>query len=254
VTVVTDERGIATATLRADSGVPFQIATIRATDVTTGAFRLSTFFIRQPTVAGAEFTTVPTEWVSTGTYKNECPGGVVDFLIFGGTPPYTIRSSNPSIGSVTPTVTNVENPSRFSVQFNASTACTGYNILYTVTDANGLTTVPKLTVIAGTVDRPAPAPTLLVTPTSLTLQCNQTGQALATVLNATTTTPVITASLGTAVGSTTALVVTVNTDGLITVSRGTGTVAASLSSPALITIGSGSAPHQTLSVFTQPSC
>lgn len=252
ITVTSDERGVASTPLLADTSVPFQVATIRATDVASGAFRTSTFFIRQPTVAGAEFTTVPTQWTVSGTYKTECPGGVVDYLIFGGTPPYTIRSSVPGFANIFPSVTNVENPSRFTVTFGASTCAADSSVVFTVTDATGLTTLPTLTVKPGTEDRPAPPPTMTLSPTTLTVGCGQQGQSLATVLTTASTTPVVTASLGTAVNPSNALLVTVAASGgLITVTRNNGTVA---SSPAVITVGSGVTAPQTLSVVTPLTC
>ncbi|MEP7156282.1 MAG: hypothetical protein ABI905_10955, partial [Betaproteobacteria bacterium] len=114
ITVRSDETGKAVAIIRADTGALPQIATIRITDVLTGAFRTATFIIKQPSIGTGQFTTVPPEWKISGAFVNECPGGDVDFLIFGGTPPYAIRSSAIQFATPSPTLTAVENPSKFT--------------------------------------------------------------------------------------------------------------------------------------------
>lgn len=259
VTVTSDESGRATTVLRADTGASPQIATIRTTDLSTGAFRTATFLIKQSTLGGGEFVTVPPEWKVAGTFKNECPGGAVDYLIFGGTPPYSVRSSNPQGAGVSPALTSTENPSRFSVFF-AAAACgtTGYQVLFTVTDATGLSIRPILTVTPGTEDRPTPPPAIILSPTSVSLACGQSAQVLVTITNPGTTAPTITTSVGTPLSSTTALGVSISTSGVITLVRGSGSVGtgATPATPviAAVTVGAGSATPQTIAVSTQTTC
>lgn len=251
VTVTSDNQGKAIAILRADPG-SFQNAIIRATDVTTGAFRTASFFIRQATVAGSEYATVPAAYQSTGIFKGECLGGGVDYLIFGGQPPYTIRSTSSGV-LLDPTITNSENPNRFSVFFPAGPCGTdGYDVIFTVTDTRAQTIEAKLMVRPGTEDRPivAPAPTLQLSTTSLTLGCNQQAQVQATVLNPGSTNPTISVSVGAVVGPATALTATA-VNGVITITRSSGTVGAS---PAPITVSAGSLGSIAIGVTTPLSC
>ena len=258
ITVKSDESGKAAVVIRADVGASPQIATIRVTDVLTGAFRTTTFFIKQPSIGSGQFVTVPPEWKVAGTFTSECPGGDVDYLIFGGTPPYSIRTSSVFLGSVSPSLTPNENPSRFTAHFSAA-ACntTGYQVVFTVTDATGLSIQALLTITPGAGTRPAPSPSLTVSPSSLTLQCGQSAQVLATVMNAGTGTSTITASVATPVNPSDALVASV-TGNVITITRGFGTPPAGGKtvgvSPATVNVGAGSAPPQTISITTPLSC
>jgi hypothetical protein len=277
VTVTSDESGRATTVLRADTGASPQIATIRATDIATGAFRTATFFIKQSNVSGGEFVTIPPEWKVTGTYKAMCPGGIVDYLIFGGTPPYTIRSSAPFTTSADPAQTLVENPSRFRVTFQAigispsgsptppACSATGYQVIFTVTDATGLSIQPTLTVTPGTSDFPAPAPVITLSPSTLILACGQSAQVLVTITNPGATVPTITTSISTTMSATDALSVSAPANGVISISRQIGTllipktVGSPPSAPATtviasVIVGAGSATPQTIGITTPYSC
>jgi hypothetical protein len=251
ITVTSDETGRASTVLRADTGAAPQIATIRATDIATGAFRTATFFIKQSTVGGGEFVTVPPEWKVSGTYKGTCPGGIVDYLIFGGTPPYAIRSSAPLVADASPAFTAEENPSRFTVTF-AETPCgaSGYQVIFTVTDASGLSIQSILTNTPGPDDPPVLPPVITLSPSDISLGCGESAQVLATITNPGAVAPTVTASVGTSRSSTTALVVSV-TNNVITVTRGNGIVG---SSPATITVGAGSATPQPITVTTPATC
>ena len=258
VTVISDESGRATTVLRADNGASPQIATIRATDITSGAFRTATFFIKQSTVGSGEFVTIPPEWTVTGSFAANCPSGSVDFLIFGGTPPYDIRSSAPAIANVFPPRTAIENPSRFTVSFPppfSPSTCGTVN--FTVTDATGLSIQAILTISPGTGNRPTPVITL--SPDTVDLACGQSAQVFVSIADPGTPAPTVTTSIGTGLSVTTALTATVATNGsTITLSRGAGTVGsgASGSTPvtATVTVGAGSATPKLISVKTQTTC
>ena len=276
-TVTSDESGRATIILRANTGASPQIATIRATDVASGEFRTATFFIKQSTLGG-EFVTIPPEWKITGTFVGECPGGTVDYLIFGGTPPYRIRSSAPSIASVTTSlsisgdspasaVTANENPSRFTVVFPENKSCgSGYQVNFTVTDATGLSIQPALTNTPGTVVRPTPPiitppPTISLSTDRIVLGCRQSAQILVRIINPGPTAPTITTAVATPITGATALTSIVSTDGVITVTRGTGIVGdgATLTPPvpnttATVIVGAGSADPRSITVSTPTTC
>jgi hypothetical protein len=262
IVVTTDNQGKAIAILRADQG-SFQNAVIRATDVSSGAFRTASFFIRQATVAGAEYSLVPSGFIATGFYKAECPGGLVDFLIFGGTPPFTIRSTLPAI-SVTPTTTANDSPSRFTVGYSASSCGTdGYIATFTVTDSRAQTIQASLTVRPGTEDRPvpptptAPSPTLSLSATSISLPCSaaagSSAQIIATVANAGTSASTITAAVTTGVSPSSGLIATV-TGNVVTVTRSNSPANTLSATPATVVIGAGAAGTQSVSVMTPLTC
>ncbi len=260
VTVTSDESGRAMTVLRADSGALPQIATIRATDNTTGAFRTATFFIKQSTVGGGQFVTVPPQWTVTGSYAGSCPSGSVDFLIFGGTPPYDIRSSAPAIASIFPTRTAVENPSRFTATFPPPfSAPTCGVVTFTITDATGLSIQSSLTVAEGTGVRPTPV--LNLSPDTVDLACGQSAQVTVSITDPGTPPPTVTASIGTGTSTATALTATVSTFGsasTITLTRGTGKVGggALATDPvtATVSVGAGSAIPKPISVKTITTC
>ena len=267
-TVTSDESGRALIGIRANTNASPQIATIRAIDVATGAFRMATFLIKQSTINGGEFVTIPPEWKITGTFKGECPGGIVDYLILGGTPPYAIRSSAPLIASASPTfptLTAVENPSRFTVTFAANTGCgIGYQVLFTVTDATGLSIQAILTNTAGTDSRPTPPtiippPTLSLTIENVTLACGQSVQVTANINNPGTTAPTITTSISTPFTGSALMATTAGN--VITLVRGTsGDVGSAAQSPtttlvlATVVVSAGSAGQRPIAIMTPYRC
>jgi hypothetical protein len=265
IDATTDETGTATAILRGNVGATLQVAQIRATDIQTGAFRLGTFVIRQATLSGTDFTTVPTTWAVAGAIKNQCPGGVVDYIIFGGTPPYNIRSTISDV-AVSPTVTNTDNPNRFSAIFQPiGCGDDGYAPVFTITDATGRTITSNLTVKPGSTEAPVQL-ILSLSSNALTLACSQQAQVVATVATATGGTlasgPTLTTAVTSAVSPATAITATV-TGSTVTVTRGPGTVvgppAATPPAPAgyvnaTVNIGAGSAVPQPITVSTPASC
>lgn len=269
IEVTTDETGTARAIIRGVVGATLQVALIRATDVQTGAFRLSSFVIRQATLSGLDFTTVPAGWKVGGAIKNICPGGVVDYLIFGGTAPYTIRSSISSV-VVSPVVTTAENPNRFTAQFfGGGCGDDGYAPVFAITDATGRTITSNLEVKPGTADGPVNT-TLALSPTGVVdLGCGQQAQVVGTVSTNAAAAPTLSSAVTTATGPSTALTATI-TGRTITVTRGSGTVGAPatfcttpltpagctviVNRPSTIVIGAGNADPQTISVSSPAFC
>ncbi len=266
VTVTSDAQGMAMAVLRADPGT-FQTAIIRVTDVASGAFRSASFFIRQATVAGAEYTTVPETWTINSPYKSKCSGGSVDFLIYGGVPPYRILAAMQSV-LVNPGQTPNENPSRFTVIFPA-TGCGdgGYDIPLTVTDARNLTLNPKIAVRPGTEDEPVPtpSPSLIVSPSNVFLPCTpgapprgSSVQVLTTIANPGSTAPTVVAALTTPVSPSGAMDVQVLPGGIVQITRAnvpiTSPAPVGGNVPLTVTVGAGSAGTQTVSISTPAGC
>jgi large repetitive protein len=257
IDVTTDETGTATAIIRGNVNATLQVALIRATDILTGAYRLSSFVIRQTTLTGTDFTTVPTSWAVAGFIKNQCPGGVVDYIIFGGTAPYTIRSPLSDV-IVSPTTTNSDNPNRFTASFSAQPCGdVGYSPIFTITDATGRTITADLSVKPGTVDGPVNT-TLTLSTNAVTLACGQQAQVVASVTTTATTAPTLSTAVTTSVSPATALTAAA-TGNTVTVTRGgTGTVGPALTPPAnttaTVVVGAGNAPAQTLLITTPSAC
>ncbi len=256
VTVTSDEGGRASTVLRANPGASPQIATIRATDLASGAFRTATFFIKQATINGGEFVTVPTAWAVNGAFKNICPAGSADFLIFGGVPPYSIRSSAPGTAGVFPSVTPNENPSRFSISYPQLACGTdGYQVIFTITDSTGLSIQSTLTNKPGTSDLPALPPAIVLSPQAISLACGQSAQVLVTINNPGTAVVTITTAIGTPTSQASAL--QVSGTNVITITRGLGTVGSGTGATpvsAAVTVGAGSAVPQTIAVNTVSTC
>ncbi len=257
IDVTTDETGTATAVLRADVGAPLQIATIQATDTLSGAFRRSTFFIRQVTLAGTDLKTVPNGWVTGGVLKNTCAFGSVDYLIFGGTPPYTILTDLPGTTGILTAIPNsnmtpTENPSRFTVVYGGGPCGTaGYKATFTITDATGRTITADLENKPGTEEPPAVI-TLTLSNQAINLACGQQAQVTATLTSTGSQAPTgtVTTSISTPFSPATALTATAN-GSVVTITRGNGTVAAGNAS---VVIGATGATPRTVTVTTPLTC
>ncbi len=104
VTAVTDASGVAEASIQVAVATPSQTAQLKVTDVPTGQFRYFNFDIQQITTTNTMLI-VPATVTWVGAYNNACViGGLSTHYIFGGTPPYTVSTTNPQ--AVTFTVTD----------------------------------------------------------------------------------------------------------------------------------------------------
>jgi hypothetical protein len=168
LTVVTDQNGTAIANLSINVNAVTQIATIRATDVTSGNQVTGNFTIQQITDGSAILSVVPTgNTLINGPTATTCSSGVsVAYYIFGGTPPYTVQPTFPQVVAMggTPVLTN-------GGGFTATTngACF-VNMQFAITDASGRTIPggdsPTLTNALGTAAAVA-APALTVAPATI---------------------------------------------------------------------------------------
>lgn len=168
LTVVTDAAGAAQVQIQASAGATTQQAQIRATDVTTGQQQIANFVIERRTSTNNLSVVPPTATIQT-QYNNSCSSGfIVDYYIYGGTPPYTVASTFPTGVVLSPSV--VGSSGSF---FRATTNGTCVNPLtFTIQDSAGKTTTAQLLNIPGTQappGTPVPTPpTLAVTPSSVT--------------------------------------------------------------------------------------
>jgi hypothetical protein len=169
--VVTDQNGNASAGLVVNVNAPTQVASIRATDVTSGNQVTGQFLIQQVTDGSQILSVVPTGLVTIeGPSPTECSSGVsVVYHIYGGTPPYQVAATFPGVVSLSgvPVTTN-------GGSFTATTngACF-VAMQFAITDATGRTipggSSPLLTneLGAGTTTPPTTG-TLTVSPATVT--------------------------------------------------------------------------------------
>lgn len=182
VTILTDQNGKADAVIRMDAGAPSQAALIRATDTTSGNRVDSSFTIVQAINGTAVLSVVPKEWIATGFFAAECPGGSGDYIIYGGRAPYTITNNLPnaftlSSGGVSSStsVTVAQSGGRFTASHVYSQNCVGYDATFVITDASGLATTAAYSVKPGSAARTATT----IAPTAVTL--NAVGKVAAVV-------------------------------------------------------------------------
>jgi hypothetical protein len=152
---VSDHTGVVTARFRVPTSAAPQIATLRLTDVGTGAYVDEAFRITAGTISG-NLTVLPNDITFTGPRAGVCGTGSADVTVFDGEAPYTATSASPSI-TVTPT-TSGSSPAKFTISATNPTVCVdkvtvliqdkaGRRATVTVTTAEGSSTPPDLTVV-----------------------------------------------------------------------------------------------------------
>ena len=168
LTVVTDAAGVAEIQIQATPNATTQQAQIRATDLATGQQQIANFIVERRTSTNNLSVVPPTATIQT-LYNNSCSTGfVVDYYIYGGTPPYAIASTFPTAVTISPTTVGASGGF-----FRATTNGTCVNPLtFTIQDSAGKTTTASLVNIPGTQSPPTspttpPAPTLVVTPSAV---------------------------------------------------------------------------------------
>ena len=96
LTVTTDNAGVAQVGIQALVDVTTQPAQLRATDVATGQALIGNFTIVRNQDGSQFITVIPDTATITGGTPPACSSGaVVDYRIYGGTPPYRVTSSFP---------------------------------------------------------------------------------------------------------------------------------------------------------------
>ena len=160
LSTTTDAQGNALARLKAKVNAPNQSALLQVVDIATGNARKFAFSISQVTDGTGSITVNPTTFAWTAFYKGECVvGGVTNHYIYGGTPPYTVRSGTPDFATFAPSVVTTNGGAVTVSTTGFVCSSTGSNFL--VTDATGRTVNFTVANNVGTNDRPvAPAPPL----------------------------------------------------------------------------------------------
>lgn len=167
LTVVTDAAGAAQVQIQALAGATTQQAQIRATDVATGQQQIANFVIQRITTTNNLSVVPPTATIQT-QYNTSCSSGfMIDYYIYGGTPPYTVASTFPTAVVISSPVVPASG-GFFRATTNGS--CVD-PLTFTIQDSAGKTTTATLINIPGTDDPPSPPvtpspPTLVVTPTA----------------------------------------------------------------------------------------
>ena len=172
LTVTTDQNGNATVRLVVPVNAATQVATIRATDLTSGSSVVGQFTIAQFVNGNTVLSVIPTGTTTfTGPDTEHCSNGAsATFYIFGGTPPYTVATNFPGAVSISGQPVQ-RSGGGFTITTNG-TCFTG--LTFAITDAAGRTllTPPTASNVFGTAE--PPPPTLTVTPNSATINCSTT--------------------------------------------------------------------------------
>ena len=179
----TDEQGEAVARITANVGAITQVATIQTTDVTSGLARRYNFTIVQQVSGVGILSTLPSGSVTitgangaTTGAPGSCPiGVVVDYYIYGGTPPYSVASPQSGVATVSPNTVGISG-GRFAATI---TGCGG-PVAFIVTDASGraveTSTLEAVRGATGAGGPTAAATVLLVSPDTITLNCGESRQ------------------------------------------------------------------------------
>ena len=181
LTVTSDQNGNATVRIVVPNNAATQIATIRATDVTSGSSVVGQFTIAQFVDGSSVLSVIPTGTTTfNGPDNTRCASNAAaTFYIFGGTPPYTVQTNFPTA------ITILNQPvQRSGAGFTIVTNGTCFTgLTFAITDATGRTllTPPTVTNELGE-GEPPPAP-IALSPSSLSpascLAGTQLGQILA---------------------------------------------------------------------------
>jgi hypothetical protein len=164
LTVTTDTAGVAQVGIQALVDVPTQPAQIRGTDVASGQALVGNFTIVRNQNGDAFITIIPdTATISNGSNVGCSAGFIVDYRVYGGTPPYRVTSSFPGAVSILNT-TVAASGGFFEVRTNGT--CVN-PLTFSILDSAGKQTTASLvnTPGTGTGGGGGTSP-LLVTPTS----------------------------------------------------------------------------------------
>ena len=245
LTTTTDQNGFAVVTLSVPASATTQIATIRATDLTSGSSISSNFTIVAFNNGSAVLSVVPTTATIKGPPASTpvcAVGAQINYYVYGGTPPYTVALTVPSVVIIRGSPVQVSGGF-----FTAITnGCVDLETIV-ITDASGRFTTVTLSSVLGPTSgtggggngatdcssfspsNPA-CPTVGSTTLSLTA-CSGSGSSATTSYTAGTT-----AVTGATVPSGTTGITAQAQNGTLTVTRTSGT----LTSPVTVQLNAGS--------------
>jgi hypothetical protein len=180
-TLTTDQNGKADVVIRTDAGVPSGAALIRVTDLTSGNRVDSAFTIVQATNGTATLNVVPQTYSGKGGFTGQCLSFSGDYVVFGGTPPYTVTNGLPNAGTLISgtstgqvvTVAAQGGIVRFT-SFAVENNCGGFTAPITVADATGRAIGTTTFVVEAGAAARVPA---VLSPASVSFVANQGGSA-----------------------------------------------------------------------------
>ncbi len=162
VTVVTDQNGRANVVIRTDAAAASQVALIRATDVVSGNRVDASFTIVQAVNGVGVLSVVPPNWTVTGNFVDECAPSANDYVIYGGSGPYTVSNTLPAnitlVANGVSSSTSVIVPQaggRFTAIAGYMSPCVGFEARFIITDATGRAVTATYTAKPGTKPRAA---------------------------------------------------------------------------------------------------
>lgn len=173
ITAATDQNGYAHVRLKANVNAPTQYAILKVTDEVGGSVLQTTFTIAQYTDGAGILSVVPDTHTITAYYEGTCSSGArVDYLIYGGTPPYTVTSTSTGIATVSPS-TVLTNGGGFTAT-TQNAFCPG-TATFSIRDATGRLITATLENKAGEEAVPTPVTVdLFVTASTLTVAAGST--------------------------------------------------------------------------------
>jgi hypothetical protein len=179
ITAATDQNGDANVRIRANTDAPTQYAILKVTDVAGGSVLQTAFTIAQYTNGEGILSVVPDTHTITSRNKGTCSYGVrVDYIIHGGTAPYTVISTSPGVATVSPS-TVLTNGAGFTATTNNG-FCPG-EAVFDIKDATGRTITATLENEEGTEEVPTAPPVAFYTtaPASITVTATATANFVA---------------------------------------------------------------------------
>lgn len=174
ITAATDQNGYAHVRIMANVNAPTQYAILKVTDVDGGSILQTAFTIAQYTDGEGILSVVPETHTITTYYKGTCSSGVrVDYIIHGGTPPYTVTSTSTRVATVSPS-TVLTNGGGFTAT-TQNGFCPGTAVFDIVDSVGRVLTKATLENKEGTEEVPEPVTVdLFVTATTLTVAAGST--------------------------------------------------------------------------------
>jgi hypothetical protein len=171
ISVRSDHTGEVLAILRTSANQPAQIGVIRVQEASTGVYADTAFVISGGAASGT-LTVLPDAFTFTGATTAQCGTGSGTFQVFDGVPPYTAVSANSSLASVSPSTSSTQ-PGTFRITASNAGLCGDTSII--VTDSVGARATVTVTTAAGSAEPPTPPTPIVISPSSITLSCGQTG-------------------------------------------------------------------------------
>jgi hypothetical protein len=162
-TSATDQAGYANFRLAANLLIDSQVAVVRLTDLSVNNILDFPFSLVRAVGVAPGLSVVPQSYTVTGFYQNECAAATFDLILFGGSPPYRLTGTLPTLvllstpSQTTPSQTVVVSASGGTARVTVrGVDCSGpIQSFVNITDQTGQSIVATLSSAPGTAQRPA---------------------------------------------------------------------------------------------------